>query len=167
MSQNTSYSKNPAAGLPLRIKDLVGSGDKVMLVALPFLIVGLALNILFPAWFAVGGPSAALKVISIIVLVPGVILWLWAVVLILVKVPRKQLITSGPFAIMKHPIYSGVGLLVLPWFGFLLNTWLGALVGIALYVGCRLYAREEEENLARVFGPAWETYRRKVLLPWL
>lgn len=36
---------------------------------------------------------------------------------------------------MKHPLYTAVALLVLPWLGFLLNTWLGALVGVVPYNG--------------------------------
>ncbi|MRR23658.1 hypothetical protein EG830_11845 [bacterium] len=60
-----------------------------------------------------------------------------------------------------------VALLVLPWLGFLLNTWLGLLVGLAVYTGSRLYAPEEEKILARIFGERWDSYRKKVLLPWL
>ena len=72
-----------------------------------------------------------------------------------------------PFSLVKHPLYTGVAFLVLPWAGFLLNTWLGALVGIALYVGSRLFAPEEERGLSKAFGAAWDEYCRKVRLPWL
>jgi len=60
-----------------------------------------------------------------------------------------------------------VALLVLPWFGFLLNTWLGLLIGLVVYTGSRLYAPEEEKILAKIFGERWDSYRKKVLLPWL
>jgi hypothetical protein len=50
------------------VKTLVGSGDKIGLVVLPFLIVGLILNIAFPPAFDVGGPLTALRIISIVVL---------------------------------------------------------------------------------------------------
>jgi protein-S-isoprenylcysteine O-methyltransferase Ste14 len=46
------------------------------------------------------------------------------------KVPRRELITNGPYAIVKHPLYTGVALLVLPWIGFISNTWLGAVIGV-------------------------------------
>ena len=151
----------------MKLKDLMGSGDKIMLLTAPFLVVGLVLNILFPAWFSVGGPSTALKVISIILLIPGVVIWLWSVVLILARVPQKKLITTGPYALVMHPLYTGVALLVLPWVGFLLNSWLGLVVGLVLYIASRLYSPAEEAGLAQTFGPAWEAYRRKVLLPWL
>jgi protein-S-isoprenylcysteine O-methyltransferase Ste14 len=97
----------------------------------------------------------------------GVVIWLWSVYLILTRVPRGELITSGPYRLMKHPLYTGVALLVLPWAGFLLNTWLGVVLGIVLYLGDRLYAPAEEADLAERFGPRWEAYSRRVLLPWI
>ena len=81
--------------------------------------------------------------------------------------PRGELITTGPFALMKHPTYTAAALLVLPWVGLLLNTWLGAVVGLALYAGSRRYAPAEERELAETFGPAWTTYTHTVRLPWL
>lgn len=149
------------------LRVLVGSGRKIGLLALPFLVVGPILNVLFPPLFSVGGPSTLLKVISIIMLVPGVTIWIWSVLLILVKVPRKELITSGPYALVKHPLYTGVALLVLPWAGFLLNTWLGALIGVVIYVGSRMYSPEEGKFLSQNFGGAWDAYCKKVILPWL
>ena len=151
----------------MKLKILVGNGRKIGLLTLPFLVVGILLNILFPSVFGVGGPPLFLIVISAIVLVPGVVLWIWSVALILIKVPKKELITTGPFALMKHPLYTGVALLVLPWFGFLLNTWLGALIGIVIYIGSRLYSPEEEKILSKIFGASWEAYTSKVILPWL
>ena len=91
----------------------------------------------------------------------------WSAFSILTRVPKKQLITDGPFAVVKHPLYTGVSFLVLPWAGFLLNTWLGALVGVVLYIGSRIFAPEEERALSKTFGAAWDEYCRKVKLSWL
>jgi protein-S-isoprenylcysteine O-methyltransferase Ste14 len=149
------------------IKALVGSGDRIGRLVLPFLVTGLALNILWPAWFAVGGPAPVLRTLSLVMLVPGVVMWAWSVVLIITRVPRGELITSGPFSLVKHPLYTGVSLLVLPWLGFLLNSWLGLALGIVLYAAARRYEGAEEESLAREFGPAWDDYRDRVLIGWL
>ena len=151
----------------MKLKVLVGSGDKIGLLTLPFLVVGLVLNILMPSFFSVGGPSNVFKVISLIILIPGLTIWIWSVVLILTQVPRKKLITHGPYSLVKHPLYTGVALLVLPWIGFLLDTWLGALIGIVLYVGSRIFSPEEEKILSKAFGAAWDEYGRKVKIPWL
>jgi protein-S-isoprenylcysteine O-methyltransferase Ste14 len=151
----------------MKLMVLVGSGDRIGLFTLPFLIAGLVLNIMFPSAFHVGGPPTALKVISIILLVPGVAIWIWSVILILTKVPKKELITNGPYSLVKHPLYTGVALLVLPWVGFLVNTWLGALIGVIVYAGSRIFSPEEEKMLSKTYGPAWDKYCNKVKIPWL
>lgn len=151
----------------MKLKTLVGSGERIGLLTLPFLVAGLVLNIMFPAWFSVGGPPIVLMAISIAMLIPGVTIWIWSVVLILTKVPQKELITNGPYSLVKHPLYTGVALLVLPWVGFLFNTWLGALIGIILYVGSRMFAPEEEETLSKTFGPTWDEYCQKVKIRWI
>jgi protein-S-isoprenylcysteine O-methyltransferase Ste14 len=151
----------------MQLRQLVGSGDRIMLLVLPILVVGVILNVLFPSFFAVGGPPALLIVISVVALIPGIAIWAWSVVLILTRVPKKQLITDGPYALVKHPLYTAVAFLVLPCIGFLLNTWLGIVIGAALYVGSRLYSPREEELLAQAFGAAWDEYCRKVKIPWL
>lgn len=151
----------------MKLKALVGSGDKIALFTLPFFAIGLALNAAFPSVFRVGGPPTALKAISILVLIPGAAIWLWSVVLVLSKVPRGELIAHGPFALVKHPLYTSVAMLVLPWAGFLLDSWLGALIGIALYVGSRRYSPAEERMLANAFGEAWRAYCAKVKIRWL
>jgi protein-S-isoprenylcysteine O-methyltransferase Ste14 len=151
----------------MKLKTLIGSGDKIGLFMLPFIILGLILNIMYPSFFSVGGPSRGLKILSIIFLITGIIIWIWSVVLILIKVPRNQLITSGPYSLVKHPLYTGVAFLVLPWLGFLLNTWLGALIGIVLYVGSRIFSPGEEEFLSKTFGASWDDYCSNVRIPWI
>jgi protein-S-isoprenylcysteine O-methyltransferase Ste14 len=151
----------------VNIRALVGSGDRIGLVTLPFLVVGVVLNIAFPSLFTIGGPPTWLGVLSVLVLLVGVVNWAWCVYLLLIKVPRGELITNGPYAVVKHPLYIGAALLVLPWLGFLLNTWLGAAIGIVLYVASRMFAPAEEVELAQKFGSVWDAYTAEVKLPWL
>lgn len=146
---------------------LVGSGDMIGLFTLPFVIVGLILNVAYPGLFDVGGPTTVLLVVSVAVLIAGVAIWIWAAALILTKVPRGELVTSGPYAVVKHPPYTGVSLLVLPWVGFLLNTWVGALIGSALYARSRIYAPAEEASLSKAFRTRWDEYCSEVMIPWL
>lgn len=161
------HAAGSAPATHVSLMDMVGAGDKIGKLLLPFLIVGIALNVLFPDSFRVGGPSDPLRTVSVIVLVPGVIIWLWSVALILTKVPKGELITTGPYALVKHPLYVGVSLLVLPWLGFLLDTSLGVAFGALLYIASRLYAPEEEVGLKATFGRRWDEYASHVLLPWL
>jgi protein-S-isoprenylcysteine O-methyltransferase Ste14 len=149
----------------MKLRELIGADDRIGLAVLPFVGIGLVQNFWFPGVFDVGGPTEWLGILSIVVLAFGVIVWAWSVVLILARVPRGELITTGPFAIVRHPLYTSVALLVLPWLGFLSNSWLSAALGIALYVAARRYETEEETELADTFDGAWEDYRTGVLLP--
>ncbi len=149
------------------LKTLVGSGDKIARIVLPAFVVGLILSLFFPGVFDVDTSNETLRVVSIVVLIPGVAIWAWSVVLILRHVPRGELITNGPYALVKHPLYTAVALLVLPWIGFLLGTWLGVVIGAVLYIAARIYAPEEEAALAKAFGARWEAYIGTVKLPWL
>ena len=151
----------------LRLGALIGSGDRIGAFVLPFVLAGVALNIVFPGAFSIGGPPPWLQVVSAFVLAVGVVVWAWSVLLIMTKVRAGELVTTGPYSLVKHPLYTSVALLVLPWLGFLLDTWLGALIGIALYVASRLFAPAEEADLAARFGPEWDAYRHRVKVPWL
>ena len=151
----------------MNVKNLVGSGDRIGLFTLPLVIAGVVLNLANPPFFSVGGPADWLRVLSIIFLVPGLAIWAWSVILILTNVPRGRLITGGPYAWVRHPLYVTVALLVLPWVGFLLDTWLGVLIGAVLYLASRMFAPAEEAALSRTFGDAWTEYTRSVKLHWL
>lgn len=151
----------------MKLKVLVGNGRKIVLFTLPFLIVGIPLNIIFPEFFSVNGTSGLFLWMSLLFLLIGFINWIWTVVLILTKIPRKQLITTGPYALVKHPLYVGVAWLILPWVGFMCHTWLGVVLGIVVYIGSRIYAPEEEKFLSGIFGVEWENYSKKVKFPWI
>ena len=107
-------------------------------LALPFAAVGVAANILRPGWFTLGLGLAG-WIAGIVLLAVGVPAWLSSVALILVRVPRKQLITTGPFAVVRHPLYTSVALLVIPGVGGIFDTWVGAAVGAILYASSRMF----------------------------
>ena len=150
----------------MKQKALVGAGDRVMGLTLPFIVVGVAANIFRPGWFSMGSATGGL-IAGIVLLVIGVPLWLTSVVQILLWVPRRTLITTGPFALMLNPLYTSVALLVFPGIGLVLDTWLGPALGAILYVSSRLFSPREEKMLAAFFPEEYPKYRSRVLLPWL
>jgi protein-S-isoprenylcysteine O-methyltransferase Ste14 len=79
------------------------------------------------------------------------------------------LITSGPYALMRHPIYTAMlGMLVAT--GCVLSTGAQLLGGVLLYLlGTRLRTTFEERLLRQEFGETFDAYKRRVgwLLPGL
>ncbi len=150
----------------MKLKVLVGSGDRIMSVTLPFIVAGIVANILWPRVFALGFGTGGL-IAGIILLVIGVPVWLSGVALVLINVPKKKLITTGPFAVIPHPMYTAVALLVIPGLGLLFDTWVGGGIGMALYVSSRIFSPEEDKILEKVFPKECPAYRKRLLVPWL
>ncbi len=72
----------------MKLKVLVGAGDKVMGLLLPFAAVGVTANILWPAVFhmAFGRPGL---VAGIVTLAVGAPFWLISVAQVLTQVPKR------------------------------------------------------------------------------
>ena len=80
---------------------------------------------------------------------------------------EPELVTSGPYRFVRHPIYSGLLTAMLG--TALVNDLLGLIV-VAVLVGYFYYCGTvEERNLAAVFPKAYPEYasRTKMLIPFL
>jgi protein-S-isoprenylcysteine O-methyltransferase Ste14 len=80
---------------------------------------------------------------------------------------EPELVTSGPYRLIRHPIYSGLLLAVL---GTALATNLGGLIVVAI-LGIYFYysASIEERNLIATFPTAYPAYRTgtRMLIPFV
>jgi len=150
----------------MKLGKLVGAGDRIIGLTLPFAAAGIAVNVVWPSVFRMGFGRAGL-IAGAVLLAIGVPLWLWAVAQILIYVPQGRLITKGPYALVLHPIYTVFAFLVIPGFGLVMDTWIGFLIAGALYASSRLFARSEERQVAEDFPAEYPSYRASVLLPWL
>jgi len=79
-----------------------------------------------------------------------------------------ELVTSGPYALVRHPIYTGL------LFGFLgsaiaLGQWRGLLAAAIVYVALLRKYKLEERWMCERFGIAYDAYRARVkaLVPFL
>jgi len=80
-----------------------------------------------------------------------------------------ELMTAGPYRLVRHPIYSGMlGMLVAT--GIALTRWWWLPIGVAVYVaGTLIRTRAEERLLREQFGAAYEAYAARVsgLIPFI
>ncbi|HVZ40824.1 MAG TPA: isoprenylcysteine carboxylmethyltransferase family protein [Candidatus Kapabacteria bacterium] len=84
----------------------------------------------------------------------------WAVRARLVE--KHELITSGPYAVVRHPIYAGMGGMFLVT-GLVISHWWAFGAGLVLFaIGTAIRVREEEKLLTESFGEAFVRYRASV-----
>ena len=135
----------------VHLKALIGAGDRIMLTTLLFAALCIVLSALYPGLFLLNLGFAG-TVLGCVFLMLGIPIWFTSAVQVAMSVPRGRLITTGPFRLLLHPLYTSVGLLVMPGIGFLMKSWIWMAIGVALYLSSRLFSRQEEKNLAYECG---------------
>ena len=82
--------------------------------------------------------------------------------------PDHQLITSGPYQVIRHPRYLGVLLLSLG-MSCLFRSWVGLLMIVPVAAILLPRINDEEALLKAEFGPGWQDYCQKTwkLLPYI
>ncbi len=115
--------------------------------------------VVFPA-------TLAIEIPGVVITLAGIAFAIWARVSIggnwsssvTVKVGH-QLIRTGPYRWVRHPIYSGMTLAML---GTALERreLRGLLAVVLLYAGFRIKSRIEERAMVGEFGAAYDEYRR-------
>jgi len=146
----------------------------------PLALVGLALQGVgfFIAWWRVAGPGAgtmplAVQWLGLAVGAGGVALAFsaarhlgkqWALQARLVE--GHELVTSGPYAYVRHPIYTAMMAMLLA-VGMVVATPLRLGLALAFFLaGTFLRTRLEERLLRSEFGAAFEAYRKRAGWLW-
>jgi protein-S-isoprenylcysteine O-methyltransferase Ste14 len=118
--------------------------------------------------------SPVLAAIGAVAFASGIALAIWARVHLgrnwgmpMTQKAEPELVTSGPYRFVRHPIYSGLLVAIL---GTALVTNLIGLIIVAI-LGAYFYysASVEEENLTATFPAAYPEYRNstKMLIPFV
>ncbi len=120
--------------------------------------------VLIAVFSLVAQPSTSLLAIGLAIIVVGTFVRLYASGFIL---KNEQLATYGPYALVRHPLYTGNILIIL---GFSLSSgvWWTALVAIVFFWFYYPTAIEyEDRKLNRIFGAEWKAWssRTPALVP--
>lgn len=114
---------------------------------------------------AFGGPkiyiehSTAVVVFIIFLIAYTAIVW-WSVLTLTKNKMRENLVTVGPYALARHPVYSGTLFILNPALAILFRSWLLMIALIPIYFVWRKNIRLEDQYLAAKFGQAHQDYRR-------
>ena len=72
---------------------------------------------------------------------------------------EHQLVTSGPYRWVRHPLYT-VGSSLFIAFGMMADNWFIALLGILAFIGMAIRTPKEEANLIEKFGDEYREYMK-------
>jgi protein-S-isoprenylcysteine O-methyltransferase Ste14 len=104
-------------------------------------------------------PTDPLAVAGVVLVLAGLLVRSWAAGTLR---KYKQLITAGPYALVRNPLYVG-SFLMMAGFCALLGDWLTVVLMmvpmIALYW---LAVRDEEQGMAQAFPDQWPAYAARV-----
>jgi protein-S-isoprenylcysteine O-methyltransferase Ste14 len=167
MSENRSRLSSPLRG----IKNLVGVGMHLLLLGL-FLE---CLTLVIQQWISF--PISLTLETQILLTVPWVAACLLGMIwfnrsLDLIEVHllngKNELITRGPFAYVRHPLYSTLMITIPPLVMIWLSDLLFFISWVLVLIVSHYIVRLEERGLIEVFGEDYERYRRYVpaLLPY-
>jgi protein-S-isoprenylcysteine O-methyltransferase Ste14 len=154
------------------VKEGRGSRRRIPLNGLTALSVVLVVRVFRGGSLAVHSP--VLGAIGAVVFAAGIAVAIWARVhlgrnwgLPMTQKAEPELVTSGPYRFVRHPIYSGLLAGVL---GTALATNLIGLIIVAVLGGYFYYsASVEEKNLTMTFPTAYPAYQAstKMLIPFV
>ena len=137
------------------------------------LVAGFALGWFFPGPWPEGLGPAFLQALGGLLVATALVLFftarqafLKASTTLLPHRAASHLVTNGPFAISRNPIYLA-NVILLFGLGFLFgNIWFFPLALVAGFTEHKLAIEREEAHLEHKFGKAWRDYKRRVR-PWI
>jgi protein-S-isoprenylcysteine O-methyltransferase Ste14 len=153
-----------------------GAAAKILRAPLQLLFATLWIGLCFVLWrsvpvtLAISARVAALSLGALLYFL-GLALYLWGIRALgkMYKVSSSfgvqlrvehQLVTHGPFALVRHPMYLGLQVAAIG--GLLLyRTWTFVFVTVN-FLALVIRAKQEEQALAMEFGDQWEAYVKRV-----
>jgi protein-S-isoprenylcysteine O-methyltransferase Ste14 len=142
---------------------LFGCGPKLALLCLPYVILSLIVMYKYPGFFDLRFlDSTFSKVLGFIWLGLGVIYWMYSAIFFLKYFKPGYLITQGPFALCRNPIYSSIIVFIIPSLALIFHSGLIFSISLVLYIGFKISIHGETNVLRRIFGEDYEIYEKSV-----
>lgn len=100
--------------------------------------------------------------LAVILILIGLPMWLIGAITVMRAYNRDQLLTSGVFALVRHPMYAAWIVLILPGIAHLTASWPFLLMPLVGYVVFKALIHTEDEYLQNRFGQTYSNYRASV-----
>jgi len=107
-------------------------------------------------------PYGLVMAVGGILIVLGLAMWFIGGATAMRAYNRDQLVTSGVFALVRHPIYSAWIVFLLPGLALLTRSWPLLLTPLVAYAVFKSKIHREDEYLRQRFGQSYLDYRLRV-----
>jgi protein-S-isoprenylcysteine O-methyltransferase Ste14 len=142
---------------------LFGCGPKLALLCLPYIILALIVMYKYPEFLDLKFMDLpVIKFLGFVWLLPGVVFWIYSAIFFLKYFKPGKLLTQGPFALCRNPIYSSIIVFIIPSVALIFHSGLTFTISLVLYIGFALSIHGEVNVLRRIFGEEYEEYERSV-----
>lgn len=142
-----------------------GAGPRIMLPSI--IVFAVAAWISYTYGLTIPLSSEILTIIGLVLLVSGLLIWIWSMLEFLPAYFGDRLAMRGPYSVMLNPVYSSWIVLVIPGIALLTGWWLLLLTSVVMYVSMRMSVHAEDDFLRQKFGKTYEEYRERVSLKFL
>lgn len=140
-----------------------GCGPRLALLCLPYVILSLIVMYRYPEFFDLRFlDSTFVKVLGFVWLVLGIIFWIYSAIFFLKYFKPGKLITQGPFALCRNPIYSSIIVFIIPSLALIFHSGLIFSISLVLFLGFKISIHGETNVLRRIFGEEYEIYEKSV-----
>lgn len=92
----------------------------------------------------------------------GLLTWSVSVISVMKFYNEDRLVTSGLFAVVRHPVYAAWIVLIFPGLALMLHSWPVFIAPVLAYVIFRRLIRQEDDYLERRFGKEYLAWRSRV-----
>jgi protein-S-isoprenylcysteine O-methyltransferase Ste14 len=106
--------------------------------------------------------SPVIRTVAILLVAVGMAIWILGIVAAMRAYNRDELVTTGIFGLVRHPIYSAWMVFALPGLCLLTTSWPFLLTPLVAYAVFKRSIHVEDKYLTERFGQAYLDYRRRV-----
>lgn len=142
---------------------LFGCGPKLALICFPYIALSLVMMFKNPGFLDLAFiDSVIFKVAGLLWLSIGLIFWAFSAIYFLKNFKPGTLITKGPFALCRNPIYSSIIVFIIPALAIIFHSGLTLSIALVLYIGFKISIHGETIILRRIFGDEYTMYENSV-----
>ena len=139
-----------------------GIGPRTFVPSFTYTFAAWAATSAWPGVFQLRSLPGVVPTVGAVLTALGLLLWIVGAVTVMRAYNRDQLVTSGVFALVRHPVYAAWITLAFPGLALLMRSWPMLLTPWIAYAIFRRLIHCEDEYLEQRFGQPYLDYRRRV-----